>query len=319
LGDVIFSPKLREHIAASWVAYTANPVNWSRVLEQKRAELEADKTEAIQKKAKPQTVEAIGKRIWRVGKWLESSPDAKLWSELQEFLHKEKGAQQPKPVFPDDFIASLRHWRYGTPIRSVQVIAQTKDEGSYVELRPGSKTFWKYKGRYQELRVYEQPAKNPKGKSKFICWRVRPFYPRNRKDDGKLETWKQARAKAMPEACRNRKLIATFHNGQVIRFARSLKNMDISHNWIICETNPGGSETNSQIVVIPAHLATIVRDPDNPRKLINLKDTESEKLGLNDFMLALGHEPASKANELPHPPSSQPPPAGAGEAGPVAR
>jgi hypothetical protein len=313
LGDVIFSPKLRGHITNAWKAYTADTANWRRVLNRSRSELEKEKAEALQNKAKPQTLEAIGRRLWRVGKWIEAAPNAELWEELQKFLHKEKGVMQPKAVFPDDFIATLRHWRYGTEIRSVRVIGQTKDEDAYAELRAGSKTFWKYKGRYVELRVYEQPAKTPKASGKFICWRIRPFYPRKRDENGKLESWKEARSAAMPAACRNRKLVATFHNGQVIRFTRSLKNMEISHNWLICETNPGGLETNSQIVVIPAHLAAIVRDPDNPKKLVNLKDTESEKLGLNDFMWALGYEPPGKGYELPHPPSVKPQSAGPAE------
>jgi len=319
-GNVIFSTKIRQYITDSWKKYTSDVANWRKLLELEQEKLEAEKSEEIsKKKPRPKTLEALGKRLGLVKHWLEEpKPSAELWKTLQEFLHQEKvrrvgNAEQRKDVFPDDFIATLRHWLYSTPIRSVQVIAQTKDEKSFVELRPGSKTFWKYKGRYQEVRVYELPPKTSKGKSKFICWRVRPFYPRKHKENGKLETWKEARSAAMPEACRGQKFIARFHNGQVVRFTRSFKNMDISHNWMICETNPGGVETNTQVVVMPAHLATIVTDPDNPRKRINLKDTENEKLGLNDFMWALGYG-TEKKDELPHSPSTEPESSGAAEA-----
>jgi hypothetical protein len=209
--------------------------------------------------------------------------------------------------FPDHFIEALRHPNYNTPIRSVKVIALTKDEDAYVELRTGSKIFWKYKGGYEAMRVYGLPPKTRTSKGKFICWLVRRFYKRKEKDNGQLQTVKEARAAAMPAVCQGQKLFATFHNGQVVRFKESAKNMDISHNWIICETNADTRNPRiSNICVMPAHLAKIVADPDNPRKTISLKKTEGVMLALNEFMWALGYEPPTKDNELPHPPSVKP-------------
>ncbi len=157
------------------------------------------------------------------------------------------------------------------------------------------------------MRVFELPPKTSKGKGEFICWLGSSIATHGkRKENGKLQTVNQARAAAMPDVCQNRKLIETFRNGQVVRFKHSAKNMDISHNWIICETTAGSSSTNASVVVMPAHLAKSVRDPENPKRLINLKDTEGEKLALNEFMWALGYESSAKGHELPHPPSVKP-------------
>ena len=121
-----------------------------------------------------------------------------------------------------------------------------------------------------------------------------------------MESVADAQNKAMPPIYRDKKPVETFRNGQVVRFKRSTKNMDISHNWIICETTAASASTNANIVVMPAHLAKSVRDPENPKKLINLKDTEGKKLALNEFMAALGYEVLSLNNELPHPASVKP-------------
>src|SRR5205807_3025359 len=86
-GKLIFSPKLREHIASSWKTYTADPANWRRVLERTQSDLEAKKADALEKRAKPTTIEAVNKRLWRVGQWFKANPNAELWSELQAFLH----------------------------------------------------------------------------------------------------------------------------------------------------------------------------------------------------------------------------------------
>lgn len=295
-GKLIFSEKIREHIASEWKAYTANPKNWQRVLERTQFELEKSKAEALAKSAKPTTVEALNKRLWRVGQWLKEIPNAELWTELQKFLHKEGGALQPKAVFPTDFIVGLRHWLYKTEIRSVQVIAQTKDRDAYVELRAGSKTFWKYKGRYEEMRVFALQPKKTTGKGKYICWLVRPFYKRMKMDSGRLQSSKEAKTAAIPQVCRGLNPVTVFRNGQVVKFKNPAKGMDISHNWIISETTAGNSATNASVVLMPAHLAKSVRDPDNPKKLINLKETEGVQLALNEFMFALGYEPPKKVD-----------------------
>jgi hypothetical protein len=136
---------------------------------------------------------------------------------------------------------------------------------------------------------------------------VRRFYKRKKKENGQLQTVKEAHAAAMPAVCQGQKLLATFHNGQVVRFKQLAKDMDISHNWIICETNADTrNPRNSKIVVMPAHLAKIVADPENPKRTISLKETEGVPLFLNEFMWALGYETPTKDNELPHPTSVKP-------------
>jgi hypothetical protein len=306
-GDAIFSEEIRKQISIAWKAYTADEANWRRLLERSRSELE---TEALDPTAKPKTKEAIKRRLRIVEQWAKETPNEERWAKLQEFLQQEKARRaghpaQRKAVFPDDFITTLYHWRYRTPIRSVQVIAQAKEEDNYAELRPGSNTFWKYTGRYAEMRVYDAPLKARKG-TRFICWLVRPYYPAKRNQDGKLLTSAAVRAASMPPQCQGQKLRAVFHNGQVVRLTKAVTGMDITHNWLVCETNVASSKTNALIMLVPGHLARIVKDPDDPKKTIDLKKQQGALLPLNEFMLGLGYEPAAKNNELPHPPSVKP-------------
>jgi hypothetical protein len=314
-GDSIFSPKLREHIASAWKTYTADNANWQHLLTRSEEDLQRELQDAENSKDnqyKFKTIKALKDRLRRVSQWRVAIPNETLWAELQEYLQQEKARRLKKPearnnVFPDHFIEGLRHPNYNTPIHSVKVIALTKDEDAYVELRTGSKTFWKYKGGYEAMRVYGSPPKTRTGKGKFICWLVRRFYKRKKKENGQLQTVKEAHAAAMPAVCQGQKLLATFHNGQVVRFKQLAKDMDISHNWIICETNADTrNPRNSKIVVMPAHLAKIVADPENPKRTISLKETEGVPLFLNEFMWALGYETPTKDNELPHPTSVKP-------------
>ena len=288
-GNVIFSPKLRQHIKASWVVYTTDAVNWQRVLNtalnlQQKNMLEAKGNS----KTKPTTLRAIEKRIWLLEKWKQNeSPDLDAWDEVQTFLHRESGAQQAKPVFPADFINILRHPDYThAPLNRVKVIQQTKDEGSYVPMREG--TFLKYKGGFKCMKVYDSPPGSSRG-ADFICWLVRPFYPNPKR----LKRRQDLLEENKPEVCKGRKLRATFKIGDVVRFEHAIpsKNVSAGTNWMLCESM-GSGESNARLTLVPAHKALKARDPLDPKKTLDLKKTDGLDIRLNDFMRALDYEPA---------------------------
>lgn len=287
-GNVIFSPKLREHIKTAWDCYISDPGNWQRVLKTALSAQHQSLNEAkANPKAKPTTIRAIEKRIWLLEKWQGNhTPDLNAWEDLQAFLHREGGAQQAKPVFPADFIATLKHPDYThAPLRRVKVTQQTKDEGSYMPVRNG--TYLKYKGGFKCMKVYDAPPGSSRG-SDFICWLVRPFYPNPRKlrNQDVLEENK-------PEACKGRKLRATFKIGDVVRFEHAIakKEVEAGTNWMLCESMASG-ESNARLTLVPAHKALKVRDPLDPKKTLDLKKTDVLDIRLNDFMRALGYEPA---------------------------
>lgn len=294
-GNVVFSPKLREHIKKAWFAYTSDAANWQRVLS---AAIDAQQNNLDEAKAnpktKPTTLRAIEKRLWLLDKWKQNTnPDLKAWDELQTFLHREGGAQQAKPVFPADFISTLRHPDYThAPLQRVKVTQQTKDEGSYVPMRDG--TYLKYKGGFKCMKVYDSPPGSSRG-TDFICWLVRPFYPNPKK----LKRRQDLLEENKPEVCKGRKLHATFKIGDVVRFEHAIpsKNVEGGTNWMICESMASG-ECNARLTLVPAHKALKTRDPLDPKKTLDLKKTDGLDIRLNDFMRALGYEPA-------HHPSSE--------------
>lgn len=287
-GNVVFSPKLRQHIKTAWTAYTSDVVNWRRVLSQALDAQQQNLADAKKSpKTKPTTLRAIERRIWLLNKWLENEkPDLAAWDELQTFLHREGGAQQGKPVFPADFISTLRHPDYThAPLKRVKVTQQTKDEGSYVPMRAG--TYLKYKGGFKCMKVYDAPAGSTRG-TNFICWLVRPFYP----NAGKLRN-QDLLEENKPEVCKGRKLRATFKIGDVVRFEHAIpnKNVEAGTNWMLCESMASGG-CKARLTLVPAHKALKVRDPLDPRKTLDLKKTDGLDIQLNDFMRALGYEPA---------------------------
>lgn len=294
-GSIIFSPLLREHISKSWKAYTADSENWQRVLKQTKSIFgEKLATALANKDTKPTTLTALRGKIERMEKGLKTIPDDKAWDELMKYLHGELGgAQTKKAVFPDDFIQRLRHPIYDhCSISSVKVIGQAKGDSNFVELRPGTHSYLKYASGYGPMRVYDAATKASKSKN-FICWHVRRYYPK--KIDPATGRKVSSEWDDMPDECRGRKLRATFKNGQVVRFQHAIpeKGIDAGTNWVIRERE-APTRTNASIMLLPAHLATTVQDPDNPKAQINSKDTRSVSMGLNDFMRALGYIPAER-------------------------
>jgi hypothetical protein len=287
-GNVIFSPKLREHIRKAWTAYTAEAENWQRVLKIALDVQQQNLQEAkANPKTKPTTVRAIEKRIWRLNQWQQNEePDLEDWDELQTFLHRESGAQQAKPVFPADFIQGLWHPDFtDAPLRRVKVTQQTKDEGNYVPMRAG--TYLKYKGGFKSMKVYDAPPGSSRG-TDFICWLVRPFYP----NPDKLRN-QDLLEKNKPKDCKGRKLRATFKIGDVVRFEHAIptKSVEAGTNWMLCESMAAG-ENNARLTLVPAHKALKVRDPLDPKKTLDLKKTDKLDIRLNDFIRALDYEPA---------------------------
>jgi hypothetical protein len=294
-GNVVFSPKLREHIKKAWEAYTSDVVNWQRVLSTAHDAQQNNFAEAkANPKTKPATLRAIEKRLWLLDKWKQNlNPDQDTWGELQTFLHREGGAQQAEAVFPKDFISTLRHPDYThAPLRRVKVTQQTKDEGSYVSMRDG--TYLKYKGGFKCMKVYDSPPGARRG-TDFVCWLVRPFYPNPRK----LKRRQDLLEENKPDVCKGRKLRATFKGGNVVRFQHDIpgKSVIAGTNWMICSMETK-KNNNASFEIVPAHLALNAQDISNPRKSVSSKDTDGEKVSLNDFMRALGYEPA-------HHPSSE--------------
>lgn len=296
-GNIIFSPKLREHIRLAWANYTADPLNWSRVV---RAALDEQKQNLLEAQAKarivPTTLRAIGKRIGLLEHWLANeNPDAVAWEDLQTFLHRESGAMQAKPVFPRDFIAGLRHPDYAhAPLVRVKVTQQTKDESSYVPMREG--TYLKYKGGFKCLKVFDAPPQASRG-TDFVCWLVRPFYPRR---PGGPKKRREIEADNMPEVCRGLKLRHTFRIGDVVRFEHDIpkKGVRAGTNWMLCESMAAG-ETGARLTLVPAHLALKVRDPIDLKKTLDLKKTHGLDIRLNDFIRALKYEPAHHSSSEP--------------------
>lgn len=287
-GNVVFSPKLREHIRKAWTAYTAEAENWQRVLKIALDVQQQNLQEAkANPKTKPPTLRAIEKRIWRLQQWQQNeAPDLEDWDELQTFLHRESGAQQAKPVFPADFIQGLWHPDFThAPLRRVKVTQQTKDEGNYVPMRAG--TYLKYKGGFKSMKVYDAPPGSSRG-TDFICWLVRPFYP----NPDKLRN-QDLLEKNKPKDCKGRKLRATFKIGDVVRFEHAIpsKGVEAGTNWMLCESMSAG-ENNARLTLVPAHKALKVRDPLDPKKTLDLKKTDKLDIRLNDFMRALDYEPA---------------------------
>ncbi len=288
-GNVIFSPKLREHIRVAWQTYTAEPTNWFRVLNSalaaKETELAIAKSNA---KNKFQTIQAKEKDIYKLKHWAANQqPDTEAWGKLQTYLHGELGARYPDCVFPRDFIETLKHPDYQTPLLRVKVTQQTKDEGSYISTRPG--TYLKYKGGFKCMKVYDAPADKRK-RADFISWLVRPFYPQR---DGTRKKRREVEAENIPDLCRGQKLIATFRNGDVVRFKRAIPSKEVEEgtNWMLCETS-AQKNGNVRLTLVPAHLALTVQDPLNPRLKLSSKDTDKLDIMLNDFMRALDYEPA---------------------------
>lgn len=315
-GMYVFSPLLRNYLTTQWESYRAVEGNWLRVHNRTIADFEIRLTEARAKAEVSgrfrRTVDAIQKKLGRL-RYMSSTPfSPDKWEVLLEFLDQEETGQQPKPRLPDDFIDKLRHPIFDKRIESVKVQAQSPEPENYFETREGSKAYVNITG-YKEARVFQKPSKPGKG-LKFACWLVRPWY-RNKKNGRQLTLGDH-----MPEDFRGLKRVAIFRSGQVVQFKRDVfkKNTHelrapANTKWIIKQTNvKGDTGMNVEFALLPHHQARSIIHPTT-KKVVPLNLT---LVGLNDLMCGLGY---ADKDELPHPPSAQSRPAGAGEAGPASR
>ena len=161
--------------------------------------------------------------------------------------------------------------------------------------------------------MFQKPSK-PGKEAEFACWLVRPWY-RNKKNGKELTL-----SDHTPAEFRGLKRVAIFRAGQVVRFKHAIPKWAITTNskWIIKQTNKkprkktknGDTGWDAEFAMLPHHQARTVVNPTT-KKVDKLDLTP---LVLNDLMRGLGY---ADKDELPHPPSAQPPPAGAGEARPA--
>jgi hypothetical protein len=166
------------------------------------------------------------------------------------------------------------------PIRSVRLIA-IKDDRAVVPFSPGTNAYVERTG-FKEVRI--QPAENGKAYVPVFV----PYW----KGDAPFSAYAFA-----PHS----KPVAVVRKGQVVELIKPLPSGAPAGKYRVLVM---GQE---QIKILPPHVA----NKDDSKVAFGLP-----KSGLQpywpDFIRALGHE-------LPHPPSSQPPPAGAGEARPASR
>ena len=323
-GGFIFSPLLREHIAKAWKTFCADANNWRKVqldwlnrFETEKAELETKK-DALEAEGKKfmKELKAIRARAARLHQ-LHEMEKARDWDELLKFIDKEVNpGAEPQPRFPAQFVATLRHPIYNTPIESVKVTAQSKDDASFLKIRCGlcgkkdcqcsaseaakarSATFVmrKQKDKYREMRVYR--LAKPSRAGAYVCWLVLPWYD---KLDSRSRRFKKVALKYLPDACKKAAYLQVFRKNDVVCFANdslSRKGIKTGESWLIERTDAKG-DALANIGLLPAHQVSETKHPITGEKV----KIESVTVALNDFMRAL-EKPTT--NEPPHPPSAQP-------------
>jgi CRISPR-associated endonuclease Csn1 len=312
-GGFIFSPLLRDHIAKEWESFSGNEKNWLRVQSDWIGIFEGQIAVLLASgKDDQKTRMGIKARESRIYK-LRQMEGHKDWDELLSFIAKELGAQQPQPRFPSQFIETLRHPIYGTPITSVKVTAQSKDDDSFLlvreptseKARSGTYVMRKQEDKYREMRVYRLPKPGRSGA--YACWLLLPWY-------GKLDTrgkrFKKVENDFMTPACKGAEFVRSFRRDEIVCFANShlaSKGIKQNESWRIVRTDAKG-DFLANVGLLPANL---VRETSHPITDEKVK-LEPVVVALNDFMKALEQTPS--ADELPHPPSVKPQPPGAAEA-----
>lgn len=325
-GGFIFSPLLREHVANAWEAFRSDEKNWPQV---QKDWLDRFKKEKAELEAKKAELEAAGKKSAKEAKrirakatkiqQLHEMENSKDWNDLLKFIDKELNpGAEPQARFPAQFVATLRHPIYKhARIESVKVTAQSKDDDSFLmvreptstKARSGTYVMRKQEDKYREMRVYR--LDKPGRAGAFVCWLLLPWY---RRLDARSKRFKKVAHQFMPAACKNAEFKQTFRKDDIVCFTndhlKTEKGIKSGESWRIVRTDAKGDNL-ANIGLLPAHQAKETIHPITGEKV----KIEPKTVALNDFMRALEAPPP--ANELPHPPSSQPPPAGAGEARPA--
>ena len=304
-GGFIFSQLLREHIAKEWKAFSGDGKNWLRVQSDwmTHFETEISNLRATAKNDHKMQVRIRAKEV-RIYK-LRQMESAKDWDELLIFVDKELGAQQPQPRFPSQFIAALRHPIYDTPISSVKVTAQSKDDDSFLLVRKpdsdaarsGTYVMRKQENKYREMRVYKLPKAGRSGI--YACWLLLPWYEQL---DAHGKRFKEVADKFMPAVCKDAEFKRAFRRDEIVCFENnhlSSKGIKQGESWRIVRTDAKGDYL-ATIGLLPAHQ---VRETNHPITDEKIK-IEPIAVALNDFMKAL--EPKPPGDELPHSPSVKP-------------
>jgi CRISPR-associated endonuclease Csn1 len=301
-GGFIFSPLLREHIAKEWELFSRDEANWLRVQSDwiKHFEGEISVLRASGKDDQ-KTRAGIKAREARIYK-LNQMAAHRDWDDLLCFVAKELGAQQPQPRFPSQFTESLRHPIYATPIASVKVTAQSKDDDSFLlvrqptseKARSGTYVMRKQENKYREMRVYRLPKPGRSGA--YACWLLLPWYGQL---DSRGKRFKKVENDFITSACKGAAFIRTFRRDEIVCFANNhLSNKGIKQNesWRIVRTDAKG-DFLANVGLLPANLVRETAHPITGQKV----KLEPVVVALNDFMKALDQNPS--ADELPHPPS----------------
>lgn len=307
-GGFIFSRLLREHIAKEWNSFSGNEKNWFRVQTDWigifEGQLAASRASGKDDQKTRMGIKAREARIYKL-RQMERHKD---WDELLCFVAKELGAQQPQPRFPSQFIETLRHPIYGTPITSVKVTAQSKDDDSFLlvreptsaKARSGTYVMRKQEDKYREMRVYRLPKPGRSGA--FACWLLLPWYG---KLDSRGRRFKKVESDFMTPACRGAEFVRVFRRDEITCFANnhlaSKWGIKKNESWRIVRTDAKG-EFLANIALLPANF---VREANHPITGEKVK-LEPVVVPLNDFMKALEQKPTT--DELPHPPSVEPQP-----------
>jgi hypothetical protein len=312
-GGFIFSPLLRDHISKEWESFSANEKNWFHIQSDWIGIFEAQiNTLRAPGKDDQKTRVGIKARESRVYK-LRQMEERKDWDELLSFIAKELGAKQPQPKFPSQFVETLRHPIYKTPITSVKVTAQSKDDDSFSlvreptseKARSGTYVMRKQEDKYREMRVYRLPKPGRSGP--YACWLLLPWYG---KLDARGKRFKTVENEFMRRDCKDAEFVRSFRRDEIVCFANNhLANKGIKQNesWRVVRTDAKG-DFLATVGLLPANLVRETTHPITDEKV----KLEPVVVALNDFMKAL--ERKTSADELPHPPLTEPESPGATKA-----
>ncbi len=311
-GGFIFSPLIRDHIAKEWESFSGNEKNWIRIESDWIAIFEAQiATLRASGKDDQKTRLGIKARESRIYK-LRQMEGCKDWEELLSFIAKELGAQQPQPKFPSQFIETLCHPIYKTPITSVKVTAQSKNDESFSlvrrptseKARSGTYVMRKQEDKYREMRVYRLPKPGRSGA--YACWLLLPWYGML---DARGKRFKTVEKDLMTRACKGAKFVRAFRRDDIVCFANNLlanKGIKQNESWRIVRTDAKG-DCLANVGLLPANLARETSHPITGEKV----KLEPVVVALNDFMNAL--EPRLPTDELSHSPPVKPKSPGAAE------
>ncbi len=303
-GGFIFSPLLREQIAKKWAEFSSDSKNWIQVQSDWLARFEVELAKLRASGRDDQKTRAgIRSRESRIHK-LKQMESAKDWDELLTFIDKELGAQQPQPRFPAQFVATLRHPTYNTPITSVKVTAQSKDDDSFLlvrdltspKARSGTYVMRKQEDKYREMRVYR--LSKPGRAGNYACWLVLPWYENM---DSRSKRFKKVAKKFVPVGCQSATFVKVFRKDDIVCIVNDHladKKIKCGESWRIVRTDAKG-ECLANIGLLPAHLVKETVHPITGEKV----KIEPITVALNDFMHAL--ESPAPTNELPHSASAQ--------------